>query len=128
MDGFTALAYARSRHQDSDYGRMRRQQTVLLALQRQLKPCAILADLSAVLDAMKGTLVSTFTPEDLPELIRLAARTSAERIQRFTFTPSAYPERLGSEDVARIRDAVGRVFERPDAEASPSPGPVEEPC
>ncbi|MDP9482300.1 MAG: LCP family protein, partial [Chloroflexota bacterium] len=39
MDGFTALAYARSRHQDSDYGRMRRQQDVLLALGAQAKPC-----------------------------------------------------------------------------------------
>ena len=32
MDGFTALAYARTRHQDSDYGRMGRQQDVLIAL------------------------------------------------------------------------------------------------
>jgi LCP family protein required for cell wall assembly len=129
MDGFTALAYARSRHQDSDYGRMARQQLVLLALQRQLKPCAILADLPSVLDSVQGTLVTTFTPDDLPDLLRLAAKVSAERIERFAFTPPAYPEHLGEDDVARIRDVVGRVFERPEPAASPpGPAPDEEPC
>lgn len=128
MDGFTALAYARSRHQDSDYGRMARQQLVLLAVQRQLEPCAILADLPGVLDSVQGTVVTTFTPDDLPDLLRLAARVSAEHVERFAFTPPAYPEHLGADDVARIRDVVGRVFERPEPAASPPAEPAEGPC
>ncbi len=44
MDGLTALAYARSRHQDSDYGRMARQQAVLLALRNDLHPCSLLPE------------------------------------------------------------------------------------
>lgn len=36
MDGKTALMYARTRHQDSDFGRMRRQQQVMMALRDRL--------------------------------------------------------------------------------------------
>jgi len=36
MDGVTALMYARTRHQDSDFGRMRRQQAVMMALRDKL--------------------------------------------------------------------------------------------
>ena len=36
LDGRHALFYARSRHQDSDYGRMARQQTLLLAVRQQI--------------------------------------------------------------------------------------------
>ena len=38
FDGHEALAYARSRHMDSDYGRMERQQILLLAIRKQLGP------------------------------------------------------------------------------------------
>ena len=36
MDGRTALMYARTRHQDSDFGRMRRQQQVMMAVRDRL--------------------------------------------------------------------------------------------
>ncbi len=36
MDGKTALMYARTRHQDSDFGRMRRQQQVMMAVRDKL--------------------------------------------------------------------------------------------
>lgn len=36
MDGRTALMYARTRHQDSDFGRIRRQQQVLMAVRDKL--------------------------------------------------------------------------------------------
>jgi polyisoprenyl-teichoic acid--peptidoglycan teichoic acid transferase len=36
MDGRTALMYARTRHQDSDFGRMRRQQQVMMAVRDKL--------------------------------------------------------------------------------------------
>src|SRR5262249_9180572 len=36
MDGETALRYARTRHQDNDFGRMARQQRVLVALRSKL--------------------------------------------------------------------------------------------
>ena len=43
FDGETALEYARSRHQDSDLGRDRRQQQVILALRQQaVQPATLL--------------------------------------------------------------------------------------
>ena len=47
LDGRMALAYARSRHQDSDYGRMHRQQTVLLSLRREVDPVALVPKVPA---------------------------------------------------------------------------------
>ena len=40
FDGRKALAYARSRHMDSDYGRMERQQNLLLAIREPARAVA----------------------------------------------------------------------------------------
>ena len=52
MDGLTALEYARSRHQDSDYGRMSRQQAVLTALRNQIHPCELVSKIPDLLSAV----------------------------------------------------------------------------
>ncbi|HLA16595.1 MAG TPA: LCP family protein [Candidatus Limnocylindrales bacterium] len=128
MNGFTALAYARSRHGSSDYSRMRRQQEVLVALRKQVKPCTVLADLPKFIKALKGTVTTTFKPEALPDLLRLAARVNIDRAARYSLAPPTYPEYLGKADWKRIRTLVRHVFDKarakaatPDAAASPSP-------
>jgi LCP family protein required for cell wall assembly len=119
MDGWTALAYARSRHQDSDYGRMRRQQLVLMALVRQVRPCRILANLPGFMRGVKGAIVTTFKTSDLKGLLRLATRVKPSRIERYAFTPSRYPSHLRASDVKQIRWVVGSVFRRPSAPEPP---------
>jgi anionic cell wall polymer biosynthesis LytR-Cps2A-Psr (LCP) family protein len=115
MDGWTALAYARSRHQDSDYGRMQRQQLVLMALVRQVRPCKVLANLPAFMRGIKGSIVTTFRTSEVKSLLRLATRVKPSRIERHAFTPSRYPSHLRESDVKRIRAVVGSVFRRPSA-------------
>ena len=65
LSGAEALQYARSRHQDSDYGRMRRQQLTLLALRRQLDPLALLERAPEMLSIAKDDLWTTIKRKDL---------------------------------------------------------------
>ena len=94
LDGRMALAYARSRHQDSDYGRMRRQQTVLLFLRREVDPVALVPKAPALLKIARDNLWTTLRRKDLRELARLAATVDARRVDRVVFTPPKYPEHL----------------------------------
>jgi LCP family protein required for cell wall assembly len=127
MDGFTALAYARSRHQDSDYGRMRRQQQVLLALGAQLKPCRLMGRLPSLLPIVRKSVWTTIRSKDLPGLLELAARVDVHRIKRVAFTPSTYPAHLRPGDATHIRRVVANVFGDP-ADEEPLETLPEGPC
>ena len=113
LSGSMALAYARSRHQDSDYGRMRRQQAVLLALRRQLDPLAVLERAPELLRIAKDHLWTTVKREDLAGLAELAARVDARQVVTVRFVPPAYPEFLSTSDIKHIRKVVRHVFDDP---------------
>lgn len=85
MDGTTALAYARSREQDSDYARIARQQHVLLALRAKLNPCEILPRLPQLIQSTKDLIRTNVPVEDLPTLLEFAGRV--DKVRRFSFTP-----------------------------------------
>jgi len=122
MDGSRALQYARSRHQDSDYGRMRRQQLVLVALRRQANICSMLPRLGDLVRIGKETLTTDIPVSWLPGLLELTQRVDADRIQRVTFAPHDYPQRLRPEHIRRIRETVATIFDEP-AEVEPTLDP-----
>ena len=68
MTGRKALMYARSRHQDSDYGRMERQQIVLTAIGKKLLKEPLLIRLPDLLDIAKNNLWTNLKKRDLPDL------------------------------------------------------------
>ena len=113
LGGRMALAYARSRHQDSDYGRMRRQQTVLLALRRQLDPVAMVPKVPALLRIARDNLWTTVRRADLRGLAKLASRVDVQRVARVLFVPSRYPAHLDDAEIERIRSVARGIFERP---------------
>ena len=119
LGGRMALAYARSRHQDSDYGRMRRQQAVLLALRRQVDPVALVPKVPALLRVARDTLWTTIRRQDVRGLASLAARVDPRRVARVLFVPSNYPERLDATTIRRIQARVRTIFDRP----APAPDP-----
>ena len=119
LDGRMALAYARSRHQDSDYGRMRRQQAVLLALRRQVDPVALVPKVPALLRVARDTLWTTIRRQDVRGLASLAARVDPRRVARVLFVPSNYPEQLDATTIRRIQARVRTIFDRP----APAPDP-----
>lgn len=70
MDGWHALAYARTRHQDGDVARNQRQQHVLKALQREVG-CDLLGNLPAILDVARESLWTNVPLEDVPDMLTI---------------------------------------------------------
>jgi LCP family protein required for cell wall assembly len=105
MDGATALWYARSRYETTDYDRMLRQRQVQQAMLAQFEPATVLARFQAVAEA-GAQVVSTDVPQGmLPTFIELAARTRSLPVATLELTPesgvvTAHP------DFAMIRELV----------------------
>jgi len=121
LDGEMTLAYARSRHQDSDYERTRRQQYVLEQIRRQIDPLALLPRIPALLDVARANLFMTVAESDLTPLAELAGRVDADHIYRYTFGPN-FIERVGGMDGIPIK--VRDIFSEPE----PSPSSVPARC
>jgi LCP family protein required for cell wall assembly len=123
LDGEEALAYARSRHQDSDYQRARRQQYVLQQVRKQLDPIGLLPHVPALLQVAEQNLFMTIDDSDIPNLAQVAARIDADRMYRYDFAPARLT-RLGS--MQGMRDKVRNIFDEP--EPRPTTRPNQEPC
>jgi LCP family protein required for cell wall assembly len=121
LSGRMALAYARSRHQDSDYGRMHRQQDVLLALRRQLDPVELAPRVPRLLQIARDNLWTTLKRSDVKDMAKLAERVNVRRIRTVFFTPSAYPEHLDKASIARIRSVVRGALTGPLPPLAPLP-------
>jgi len=123
FDGRLALAYARSRHQDSDYGRMRRQQALLLAIRDQLGAATIL-NAPALAAAAKGYVWTDLPRSSLPNLVDLFSRAATAPVRLYRFAPSAYPAYLTPATIAKIRTVIASAF---PVVATPSPSPTDSP-
>jgi len=127
LDGWHALAYARTRHQDSDYGRMQRQQTVLIAMQRQLR-CGLAVRFTELLEIARDTLWTNFPLDGLPALVSVAGRVDPDLVARLTLTPPAFYPNLDAAGIARIRTAVSDLLAAPLPTPDPSATPEPDPC
>jgi LCP family protein required for cell wall assembly len=86
MNGETALKYARTRHADSDFGRIRRQQAVMLAIQQRASTPSVLLRAPALLRVLGNNVRTSL---DLGEQIKLARWGGAlpkRNIEFFTIT------------------------------------------
>ena len=115
LDGRMALAYARSRHQDSDYGRMNRQQLVLLSLRSQLDPLKLVSKAPAFLRIAGDSLWTTIRRKEIRGLAKLAERVdcAASSGSSSSRRPSYDSHLLDDREIARIRRVVRTVFEEP---------------
>ena len=71
MDGDLALKYVRTRHGDSDFGRLQRQQQVMLAIRDKAVSIGSLNRVPEVLNAISDSLQTDLT---LPEILSLAKK------------------------------------------------------
>lgn len=109
MDGLTALAYARSRHQDSDYGRMSRQQAVLIALRQQLKPCSLLPKVPSLIGALGSAFWTDMPIDQAPALVALAEKVGTGSVKSIELVPAITGNPVGFLTVPRlatVRDIV----------------------
>ncbi len=126
FDGRMALAYARSRHQDSDYGRMQRQQTLLLAIRDQIGPATILGA-PALAGAAKGFVWTDLPREALPNLVDLFGRAANASVKQLRIVPPTYPAYLTTAEVTRIRVDIARLLGVPPPAPTASPKPTTAP-
>jgi LCP family protein required for cell wall assembly len=127
MDGRIALAYARSRHGSSDYARMARQQTLLLAIRDQLGPAVILQapDLFA---AAKRTAWTDLPRDSLPALVELFAKAANGSVKHLRIVPPTYSTYLTKAEIARIQADIAKLLGTvPPPTPSPSPSPTPDP-
>lgn len=81
MNGELALEYARTRHADSDFGRMKRQVQVLLAIRQKALQLNVLPQLPGLLQTLWGTVQTDMTPQDVIALAAIASMVKTENIK-----------------------------------------------
>jgi LCP family protein required for cell wall assembly len=128
LDGRMALAYARSRHQDSDYGRMARQQTLLLAIRDQIGPKTIL-NAPDLFSAAKGFTWTDLPRSSLPNLVNLFSKAANASVRHLRIVPPTYPSWLTSTEITKIQAAIAALLgvappPTPSPSASPTSGPT----
>ncbi len=122
LDGRHALFYARSRHQDSDYGRMARQQTLLLAVRKQIGPDTIL-NAPDLFSAAKGFVWTDLPRSSLPSLVELFGKAQAASVKQLRIVPPTYAEWLTKSEITRIQAAIANLLGLPAPTPTPSPAP-----
>ena len=90
LDGHLALAYARTRNQDSDYFRMNRQRCVIEAIVAKADPVSLLRNFGALADVVKDTTQTDIPLDALPELVQLLPSMDLENIVSVRFIPPDY--------------------------------------
>jgi LCP family protein required for cell wall assembly len=113
LDGFTALAYSRSRETTSDYDRMQRQRCVLGSLARQTDPSELLTAFPSLVKVLKRSVITDIPAGRLPSLIEAAGDQRA-KVAALGFTPPTYNLGWSSgypiPNVPKIQSAVRRML------------------
>jgi polyisoprenyl-teichoic acid--peptidoglycan teichoic acid transferase len=112
LNGFTALAYSRSRETTSDYDRMQRQRCVIGSLARQTQPAEVLAAFPKLVRVLKRSVATDIPASRLPALIE-AAGDQPVKVATVGFTPPTYNSGWSSgypiPDVPKIQRTVRRM-------------------
>ncbi|MGI9666890.1 MAG: LCP family protein [Acidimicrobiia bacterium] len=90
FDGHLALAYSRTRNQDSDYFRMNRQRCVIEAIMEQADPTSLLLNFGSLADVIKETMITDIPIDRLPELVQLVPSMDLESVVSVRFIPPEY--------------------------------------
>ena len=90
LDGHLALAYSRSRHQDSDYYRMGRQRCVIEAMMKQTDPTDLLLNFGKFAEVIKETMITDIPIDVLPELVKLLPKIDLDSVVSVRFIPPTY--------------------------------------
>jgi LCP family protein required for cell wall assembly len=127
MDGQTALMYARSRHSDSDFGRIKRQQQVLLALREQGLQLGLLPKLPFLFTTLKDAVATDVPAREALVLAQLAAQIDMKSIVSRSIDENMVIPYItpGGADVVvpkreEIRKLIEEMFYAPKA---PTPAP-----
>jgi polyisoprenyl-teichoic acid--peptidoglycan teichoic acid transferase len=117
LNGFTALAYSRSRETTSDYDRMQRQRCVLGSLARQTDQSELLAAFPRLVKVLKRSVLTDIPTGRLPGLLEAAGGRRAV-VAAVGFTPPTYNAGWQSgypiPDVPKVQRTVRRMTGQAD--------------
>ncbi len=128
MDGATAAMYVRSRHGRSDFSRARRQQAVLVAIQRHLSERGGIGRVPELWATVEGSIVTDLKRYQLLDLAHRAVRLNPSRLPGLVFSDAmAHAERINGRAVlvpnfAAIDLGLGGLFRAPAAGREASGG------
>jgi LCP family protein required for cell wall assembly len=112
LNGFTALAYSRSRETTSDYDRMQRQRCVIGSLARQTEPAEVLAAFPKLVKVLKRSVATDIPASRLPTFLE-AAGDKPIKVSTIGFQPPTYNIGWSNgypiPNVAKIHSAVRRM-------------------
>jgi polyisoprenyl-teichoic acid--peptidoglycan teichoic acid transferase len=124
LNGFTALAYSRSRETTSDYDRMQRQRCVIGSLARQTEPAEVLTAFPKLVKVLKRSVATDIPASRLPALID-AAGDQPVKVATVGFTPPTYNSGWSSgypiPNVPKIQSAVRRMTSQAGVTATTRP-------
>lgn len=92
MDGATALWYARSRYDTTDYDRMARQRQVQEAILRQMDPATVLVSFQGVAAAGQQVVTTDIPQSMLSYFVELGAKTQDLPLVKVDFVPPLIEE------------------------------------
>ncbi len=131
LDGATALKYARTRHGDSDFHRIRRQQQVIMALRDKFLSSdavtKVLPNAPAILQSLEASIDTDLSHVQMVQLLLLAKDVPRESIARVSIDETAvqpWTTPQGGSVVIPVRDRLRELKEQlyaPNLIPTPTP-------
>lgn len=122
LNGRSALWFARSRSDSSDYDRMARQKCVMTAMLKQLDPVTVLTNFNAIASAGKEIVETDIPPRKIDTMVELALKAKEKPISSVAFVPPViYP---GSPDFAKMHTMVATKIAKAEAKDNPTSSPT----
>jgi LCP family protein required for cell wall assembly len=120
LNGEEALAYVRTRAPDSDFGRMRRQQQLLLALREQALSPAGLVRWPAAAIAFQRAIQTNLSVGEALAIARVLLLQPRDQVRALVIGPELAPPRVGPGGAAilmpreaAIRQAIAETLDSP---------------
>jgi polyisoprenyl-teichoic acid--peptidoglycan teichoic acid transferase len=121
LDGRSALWFARSRSDSSDYDRMARQKCVMSAMLQQLDPVTVLTNFNQIASAGKEIVATDIPTSRVDTMMDLAMKAKAKPLATLGFVPpKIYP---GDPNFDTMHKMVAAKVAAAEAADSPTPAP-----
>ncbi|MBI4759361.1 MAG: LCP family protein [Chloroflexi bacterium] len=114
LDGQRALQYARTRHMDNDFGRIRRQQKLLLAVREKALGLDVVAKVPALLGTLKDSFSTDLGPADILALAQAAKDVAPQDITTCLISESMvtfWATDDGSQVLVPRREAISKLIQ-----------------
>jgi LCP family protein required for cell wall assembly len=125
FNGLQALAYARTRHDSTDYVRMGRQRCLIAALMAQTSMTELIWNFPAIMDVVKNNVRTDIPITALQELVKLRSKLKTDEMITIGFNYPKYtkgtagnpiPEQNGwVPNLKLIQATVTKILENPEA-------------